>query len=1143
MNLITLIKRCGGKGVWAVLGVAFPGLLSAATITVTTTSDSGAGSLRDAITTANGTVNVADTINFNIAGTGPHTITPLTDLPALTDRVVIDGYSQSGSSSNTVTAGDNAVIKVAVLGILIIDTTNSIIRGLAIQQIKIGAAPGLKGSNVVEGCFVGVDTTGTNSLASMGSGVFIQTPNNRVGGVNPGARNIISGKGATGLEVFESFATNNVVQGNFIGTDRTGTRAIPNTDRAIVINMNASRTTVGGTVAGAGNLISGNLDRGITMDGSSNVVQGNFIGTDVTGALPLGNARTGVEAGGQGNQIGGTNAGAGNIIAFNGTAGGDGSVTTNGVDLKAGSTGSTVLGNSIFDNLGLGIDVNADKLVTAGYPVLTLVTNTGGVTQIRGTFTPSVTFRLELFVNPTADPSGFGEGKTLLISTNIVTDAGGVFGVNWPVPLSPGLFVTATANGITEFSQARIVPVPTGPNSWTTNTSGKWEVGANWSLAVAPSASQSVISITNAGTKTVTNDAVTASGFPGSLTISNLVIGAPAGATNTLLLAHGGVSTPLRILKELSVNSGGAMVISNSAVKLDGPSGNPSHINGAVTIADGSFLTTNSSQLYIGSTNAGSLTVSGGVFQAYYPIIGINPGGNGLWHIAGGTNIVTTVLDLGDSLTATGTVRMAGGQLSTPAIYVGLFGNGTLIVSNGTFACAGQGLFGSQPGSVGNFTAAGGSSTFDSIVLGENSSATGAVLVTGTALVRVNGVLEERNNATITVTGGALIATNDNTSLTRMVISNGTYLARDIFLGNGGGKVGNFSMAGASGIFALPGSFNGFNVGANGGTGIVSQVGGQILLTNTDLNIGGLFSPATGQMTISNGLTVARNAYVGGQGGGNGTLRLEGGTLIATNLEVNVTSQFIFNRGTLQTRTASTLVTNSPFVVGDGANPATYQLLGGANVFPKGLRIASNAVLTGIGTINGNVTNLAGSTLSPGASIGTLTISSNLTLAGTTYMELNKQGGTNDRVQGMTSVNYGGTLAVTNIAGTLIPGDAFTLFSATARFGNFSNIVNQTGNSGIAFTFNPTNGVLSVITGLANNRTNLTLIRTGGTLALSWPATHLGWILQSQTNSLNAGLQVNSNAWFDWPASSGVTSTNIPIVQSNPSVFFRLRHP
>jgi hypothetical protein len=331
-----------------------------ATYVVTNTSDSGAGSLRQAILSANLTTNVPDAIHFNIPGAGPHTISPLTPLPELTDPLVIDGYSQPGASSNTLANGDNAMLQLVVREKLVIDTTNSTVRGLAIRQIQVGATSGPKGSNVIEGCFIGLDATGTNSLASPGFGVFVQTPNNRVGGTTPAARNLISGKGATGIEIFESFASNNVIQGNFIGTDRTGTKAIGNTDRALVVNMNASAALIGGEAAGAGNVISGNLDAGLPW-----MVQ------IITSGQPHRHDRNGPTAGqrphrhrigGLGNSVGGRRSGSGNVIAFNGVDGRE-VFTTNGVDVKPGTTIYTILGNSIFDNAGLGIDVKADGLV------------------------------------------------------------------------------------------------------------------------------------------------------------------------------------------------------------------------------------------------------------------------------------------------------------------------------------------------------------------------------------------------------------------------------------------------------------------------------------------------------------------------------------------------------------------------------------------------------------------------------------------------------------------------------------------------------------------------------------------------------------------------------------------------------------
>src|SRR5262249_45969525 len=150
---------------------------------------------------------------------------------------------------------------------------------------------------------------------------------------------------------------------------------------------------------------------------------------------------------------------------------------------------------------------------------LTLVSNTSTETLIQGTHMPNAGLQLELFTNPIADPSGYGEGQTLLVSTNIGTDGAGHFTIHWPTPLAPGLFLTATANGNTEFSEARPVSVAGGPNSWTNNESGKWEDGASWSLNIPPYVGHTLVAITNAGTKTVRNDATTAAEFPTTLTV------------------------------------------------------------------------------------------------------------------------------------------------------------------------------------------------------------------------------------------------------------------------------------------------------------------------------------------------------------------------------------------------------------------------------------------------------------------------------------------------------------------------------------------------------------------------------------------------------------------------------------------------
>jgi hypothetical protein len=939
------------------------------TFVVTSTNDSGAGSLRQAILSANLTTNFPHVIQFGISGNGPHTLRPLTPLPLVTDPVLIDGYSQPGASPNTLAKGNNAVIQILLLEPLVLDTVQSTVRGLALPQIRVGDKPGLNGSNVVEGCFIGLDTTGTNSLGSAGAGVFVQTPNNRVGGTSPAARNVISGKGATGIEIFETFATNNVVQGNFIGTDRTATRAIGNADRAVAINMNASRNLIGGRTAGAGNVISGNLDRGITLDGSSNAVEGNLIGTTVTGQ-PLGNARTGVEIGGVANRVGGSSSGAGNIIAFNGVDT-HGAFTTNGVDVKMGTTDFWLLGNSIYENAGLGIDVGANGLVTPGFPVLTLASNIPGGTLIKGTFMPNVGFLLELYASPVADSSGYGEGKTVLLATNVPTDGMGEFTVHLP-PLAPGLALSATANYVTEFSQAITVTAAGHTNSWTNSMGGKWESGPLWSLNVPPYGGHSLVLITNPLSKTIQNDATTADAFPTTMAISNLVIGGPVGTTNTLMLSHGGTDTPLRVLKNFTVNSGGAVVISNAALQIEGPMGTQVQMDGEMTLKGGSLTVSNNSvQFYIGNRGSGLLTVSNGTFRAYYPIIGARDGANGTWHIAGGTNLVTTTFDLGDSLTATGTVMMTGGELTTPSAYIGLFGNGRMVVSNGFFACPDHALIASQPGAQGNFTASGGISIFGRMLIGESSTATGAVHVTGSAVVQVVDTLD--NRGTITVDDG--------------------------------------------GVFVVK-----------------------------DLHIGGLFSPGVGRLNLSNGTTVVRNVYVGGQAAGDGAVTMSGGTLTCSQLVVNASSRFFFNGGRLQAKSAA-VAGSTPFVVGDGIGMAELNQIGGTNAFAAGLHIARSSRLTGVGLVGANVTNSG--IIAPGdGGPGQIYISGSLVLSNSSDLRIDLAGytaGTNFDYIGVDgNVRLGGNLSVSladNFQAVMTNGASFTLLTTDSPMtGAFTNV-------------------------------------------------------------------------------------------------------
>ena len=270
------------------------------------------------------------------------------------------------------------------------------------------------------------------SGASYQGGIRIESANNTIGGLSAGDRNVISGNSFAGIELNSASATGNQVLGNYIGTDAGGTLDRGNSQEGIDFEGGSSNT-IGGSTPGARNVISGNDSDGLEIDhGDFNIVQGNYIGTDYTGTLDLGNTRDGIDIneaaadGAIGTLIGGTGANEGNLIYGN---------DMNGVEVRGTpTTGNSILGNQIFGNGLLGIELGNNDGVTPNdlpgtwtgtdrdpdsgannlqnFPVLTSAVTTGTQITIDGTLdsTGSTTFRVEFFWNPTGDGSGNGQG-------------------------------------------------------------------------------------------------------------------------------------------------------------------------------------------------------------------------------------------------------------------------------------------------------------------------------------------------------------------------------------------------------------------------------------------------------------------------------------------------------------------------------------------------------------------------------------------------------------------------------------------------------------------------------------------------------------------------------------------------------------
>jgi hypothetical protein len=271
---------------------------------------------------------------------------------------------------------------------------------------------------------------------------------------------------------FDDDAPGNVLQGNIIGLAADGQTALANAGSGVEIN--SSDNVIGG--ADAGNVIASHSYYGIVFQGAlatNNLVQGNKIGVANDGTTLRGNFYNLLFYGASGNTIGGTGAGEGNIIADS---------TNAGVYVWFG-THNDILGNSIHSNGSQGIDLDPQGLATndkldadtgsnekQNFPVLTSVLLSGGNLEILGTLSsqPSTSYHVEFFSSPACDESGFGEGRTFLGSTTVLSDASGVAAIDASLPFaSADTVITATASSpdgdTSEFSPCASVdvgPVP-----------------------------------------------------------------------------------------------------------------------------------------------------------------------------------------------------------------------------------------------------------------------------------------------------------------------------------------------------------------------------------------------------------------------------------------------------------------------------------------------------------------------------------------------------------------------------------------------------------------------------------------------------------------------------------------------------------
>jgi CSLREA domain-containing protein len=365
------------------------------------TCDAAECTLREAIEAANANAPIGDSISFDFPGSDVHTITPSSPLPTINVPLVLDGYEQAGSSQNTLATGNDAVLAVELNGhnagddadalVLGQGSDGSLVRGLVIRDWD---------GNAIE-------------LDGVPGGIF----------------------GAA-------------IQGNFIGTDFSGTRAAPNLRGVLV--MGGGQVEVGGDDAAEHNVIAANVNEGVVFDACTNcLVQNNSIGTKKDGVSRLGNGGSGVFVNGSGNEI------VDNVIAFNAKA--SNAETRGGVWVSTG-TGNQILRNSIHSNKGRGISLGGARNVNdaldadtgpnleQNFPVIKKAVDTGPQAALRISLksTPTTVFDIHLYWNP---PSPHDEGKTFSFAFGPVqTDASGFVKFTGSAPPIPaGSYVTATA--------------------------------------------------------------------------------------------------------------------------------------------------------------------------------------------------------------------------------------------------------------------------------------------------------------------------------------------------------------------------------------------------------------------------------------------------------------------------------------------------------------------------------------------------------------------------------------------------------------------------------------------------------------------------------------------------------------------------
>ncbi len=630
-------------------------------------------------------------------------------------QVTVEG-NQIGTTVNGSYGAGNSFSGIQIDSASVLNTiSGNVVSGNRNSGISLVGAG--TSENLIQDNLIGTNLAGSYGVYNAYQGIYFSSgvTNNTIGGTTAGTGNVISANGNGGIWL--NGASNNLVEGNLIGTDSTGTHELGNAYSGVYIDTGGSGNTIGGTTAGAGNVISANGNDGVVINGQGtdqNLVEGNQIGTDATGfTVAMGNALGGVvvEAGALNNTIGGTVAGAGNVIAFNG-----GNGVTVGQNATDTAAGNAVLQNTIFANTKLGLNLGDDGVTQndsgghtgpnlfEDFPVLSSVATANGATNITGTLSanPNSTYRIEFFSSVAEDSSRYGQGQTFLTFADVTTGGDGTasFSVQTPNPVNTGLFISATAtdaNGNTSEFSADIVNSPgtftsvswtgvAGDNLWSdpANWSDDQVPGAGEDVSINLSGSFTIIYPSGAGTTAI--DSLTGSDNL-SVTGGSLAIIGSASLSGKLTIAGGSLT-----LGSSSVLSG-QVWLDGGSLNNDGAgntiTGNLSVVGGSTTITGTGAPLTVSGQVNVGagfvnSSGAGAIVDVSGSLTFPFNVIGkswtvengatftasgpVTLAEGGFEVLSGGTVNLLELTSISESSEVSIIVRGSGSLVNLPAL-------------------------------------------------------------------------------------------------------------------------------------------------------------------------------------------------------------------------------------------------------------------------------------------------------------------------------------------------------------------------------------------------------------------------------------------------------------------------------------------